>query len=232
MIAQFTGPTPAQWLIILALALFVVLVLSISQRNRRRAGSPRQYGREIDGATRRSEAVKKDLESLLVEINELTRSISGQFDERLVKLESLIARADQRIDALRNLAQPTITGGRVAVSAERVKVDDSATASISSPVGRGRAMDILVDDAADYTGHIASENLSATRLTQPSIPGHDAPVARLRGLENHPHQDVYALADQGRTPLEIAQSLSRAVGEVELILHLRRRTTTSTAPLS
>jgi hypothetical protein len=37
------------------------------------------------------------------------------------------------------------------------------------------------------------------------------------------HAEIYALADQGRTPWEIARSLDRPNGEVELILALRRR---------
>jgi DNA-binding NarL/FixJ family response regulator len=36
------------------------------------------------------------------------------------------------------------------------------------------------------------------------------------------HVQVYTLADQGRTPLEIAQQLNRPSGEIELILALRR----------
>jgi hypothetical protein len=37
------------------------------------------------------------------------------------------------------------------------------------------------------------------------------------------HADVYSLADQGRSPLEIAQQLNRPRGEIELILALRAR---------
>jgi len=36
------------------------------------------------------------------------------------------------------------------------------------------------------------------------------------------HVQVYTLADQGRSPLEIAQQLNRPSGEIELILALRR----------
>lgn len=37
------------------------------------------------------------------------------------------------------------------------------------------------------------------------------------------HADVYALADQGRDPYEIASALGRPRGEVELILALRKK---------
>jgi hypothetical protein len=39
------------------------------------------------------------------------------------------------------------------------------------------------------------------------------------------HAEIYALADQGRRPLEIAQQLGRPSGEVELILALRQQAT-------
>jgi hypothetical protein len=43
--------------------------------------------------------------------------------------------------------------------------------------------------------------------------------------ENPPdprHADIYALADQGRSPAEIARQLNRPSGEIELILALRQ----------
>jgi len=36
------------------------------------------------------------------------------------------------------------------------------------------------------------------------------------------HQEIYRLADQGKSPPEIARELGRTTGEVELILNLRR----------
>jgi hypothetical protein len=38
----------------------------------------------------------------------------------------------------------------------------------------------------------------------------------------HRHAEIYSLADQGRAAADIAHELSRPVGEVELILSLRR----------
>lgn len=55
------------------------------------------------------------------------------------------------------------------------------------------------------------------------------PRARVRhestGAESvSSHREVYELADQGMSPLEIAQRLDRPTGQVELILNLRRGT--------
>jgi hypothetical protein len=57
----------------------------------------------------------------------------------------------------------------------------------------------------------------------PSTPREPAPEAAMEP-EIHPdprHADIYALADQGRTPQEIARQLNLPSGEIELILALR-----------
>lgn len=46
----------------------------------------------------------------------------------------------------------------------------------------------------------------------------------LQGLDTPAlqHRDVYALADEGLTPVQIAQRLSKPTGQIELILNLRK----------
>ncbi len=60
---------------------------------------------------------------------------------------------------------------------------------------------------------------------QPTVevkPRHSAPMASLDTSAGNSHRDVYALADEGLTPVQIAQRLSKPTGQVELILNLRR----------
>jgi DNA-binding NarL/FixJ family response regulator len=69
------------------------------------------------------------------------------------------------------------------------------------------------------------------QLKQAGQGGGSMPVEREHAPDQVPepadvdprHAEVYALADQGRTPPEIAQQLGRPHGEVELILALRTR---------
>ena len=56
-----------------------------------------------------------------------------------------------------------------------------------------------------------------TRLIEPK------PQPRGEGVDAS-HLDVYELADNGHTPVEIAKRLDRPTGQVELILNLRRGT--------
>jgi hypothetical protein len=54
--------------------------------------------------------------------------------------------------------------------------------------------------------------------------------APLAGLDAPPlaHRDVYALADDGLSPVQIAQRTGKPTGQIELILQLRRAMTAST----
>jgi hypothetical protein len=53
-------------------------------------------------------------------------------------------------------------------------------------------------------------------------PGNPAPSPAVDSR----HAEIYALADTGRGPTEIAEQLGRPRGEIELILALRPRSTT------
>lgn len=66
----------------------------------------------------------------------------------------------------------------------------------------------------------AEENQNISKIPQP--PAKAPVVAEKPETPPDPrHGDVYALADQGRSPVEIAHHLNRPNGEVELILALR-----------
>ena len=55
------------------------------------------------GSLSRQRGVERQMETLVVELSEMTRQISAQLDTRSAKLEQLIQDADQRIESLRHL---------------------------------------------------------------------------------------------------------------------------------
>jgi hypothetical protein len=92
---------------------------------------------------------------------------------------------------------------------------------------RSSKLELLMKEADQKIALLQSLSNGQTSLNQPSdspisspakssATGVDAPAVDPR------HVQVYTLADQGRTPLEIAQQLNRPSGEIELILALRR----------
>jgi len=80
----------------------------------------------------------------------------------------------------------------------------------------------------------ADEKIAALRAAGGIVPrqSHDESPAETASTLSMPleapidprHAEIYALADQGRRPIEIAQQLGRPSGEVELILALRAET--------
>jgi len=122
----------------------------------------------------RQRNVERQMESLLVELSEMSRQITSQLDTRSQKLEALIQEADDKIAELKRLSsspRPAIES-RPAESYER----QSLLAPMESPTN--------VDPR---------------------------------------HSEIYHLADQGQTAMDIARQLGRPRGEIELILALRAR---------
>ncbi len=209
MLAEITSPTPQQWLVILALTLFIIVMFNISRRRRQSDGSPKQYRREIDGATRQNAAMRKDLEALIVELNELARVVNGQIETRFAKLEHTIKDADERIRTLRDLLE-------------------QAESLPASPTGSRSGVDIVVNDETDRDvierAVISANRAASSFATSDPVSIDDPPQETAVDVL---HRRVYALSDAGKTALEIAETMDRAVGEIELILHLRRRAATS-----
>lgn len=177
VVAEASKSSNNSWLIMCAAIMMAIFVIMNMRRRRSPDGSPKQDRHEIDSANSQTIAIKRSLEKLLVELEELSRKIHGQIDTKFSKLDQSIVDADKRISVLR----------------------------------------ILLDEAKRTTGQAsntpdtpsASDDESSNRPTNPTR----EPDER--------HRQIYNLADQGRTPVQIAQELGTTTGEVELILNLR-----------
>jgi len=184
-----------------AIVLATVVIMNM-RRRRPLDGSPKQYRREIDSAVTQSTAVKRDMEQLLVELEKLSRHINAQIDTKFAKLEQSIADADKRISALRILIDEV----------KRVRCEtDLAGGTGESSSGR----------SSRTTGAQPTDDTQAgASSTTEAPPPQECGVARRSDERYH---RIYELADDGRTPVQIAQELGQTVGEVELILNLRGR---------
>ena len=86
--------------IILGLGAFVVLYMVIRPMMRRK-NDPFQKPFAARSLTQQR-SVERQMESLLVELSEMSRQLSAQLDTRAMRLELLIKEADEKIDALRD----------------------------------------------------------------------------------------------------------------------------------
>lgn len=169
----FKGTTVSQ-MVMLAVGVVGLLVLlgSTRRRVRRSQQSSGVSVRERYADLQHEASSSRDVETVMRELDQLSRQIHGRLDTKLAKLEAVIRDADERIDRLSRMARAGNGAGTV---------------------------DVTLDP---------EDPLAATP----------------RGSESadSPHASVYQLADGGRSPIEIAEALGRATGEVELILSLRK----------
>ncbi len=142
----------------------------------------------------------------MVRLNELARQINAQIDTRFAKLEQSIADADRRIRFLRVLLE-------AAKQARLFEADDPALIKLAEESAQ--------EPPPPAAGPWPSITTSQTQRPDQSLPL-DAAEDKLR-LAQDPTDAVYELSDQGRNIVEIAQTLGRSAGEVELILNLRGR---------
>jgi DNA-binding NarL/FixJ family response regulator len=136
--------------------------------------------------------VERDLQNLMVEVLDTARQMTAQLDMRAARLELLVKEADVRLAALKAAASDGATGPAAPV--------------VERPI-------------------IARAFPAVTPLTieapAPAPVVEEAEPARPETPPDPRHSEVYAMADQGRTPQDIARQLNRPNGEVELILALR-----------
>ena len=182
---------PGQWAVI---ALGVVTVLYVAVIRPMRKGKRKDPLERPSGqqfSLAQQRAVEREMSNLLVEYEEMLRRMTAQLETRAARLELLINQADERLVRLQALA--------------------AATAPASQPQnGAGRSGPPAETAAAAALPESDASESSMERLSPlPSM------------AETSPHGPVYELADQGRTPRQIAQQLDRPYGEIELILALR-----------
>jgi hypothetical protein len=148
---------------------------------------------------------------LLLELEEFSRRTNAQLDTKCAKLEQLIHDADERIARLNggnahHTAAPTSSVSiQSHVAREHARQPTAATPPTEK---KPHTPQEIRAAARQQRSQARSANPGASRRTGPTPPG-------------TPNERVYQLADEGRTPIYIAQELDLTLGEVELILRLR-----------
>jgi len=150
-VLAFGGISTQQYALIAALVLALFVLFRIGRQPRQ--GSPKAYRREIDAATARTTATKKDMEQLMIQLDELARTINSQIDTKFARLEHSIREADRRIAALRILLDAARSAGASLGHAELLpacKEADATTANAApengaSPGSRNQRIYELAD---------------------------------------------------------------------------------------
>ncbi len=133
------------------------------------------------------------------------------------RLESLAAEQDVKADMQELLGELSSLARKI-----NAQIDTKFAKLEAAMADADRRIDVLQRLTRTARGEPA---VDVTIADEPAeLPADGAcPEPAVEPVRADRHAAVYALADEGKGPVEIAQTLGRTPGEVELILALRRR---------
>lgn len=150
------------------------------------------------------------VERAMSDAEQLARRLAATMENKAARLELLIEEADRKLEEL-----------------NRAVSQASRTTPERTPAPRRTLDPTLLDrarveqDRAERNGHHEPTPLPITPTTnaraEPTHTGSDHP-----SHADPVHRRIWALADDGMPPMDIARSLNQPVGQVELILNLRK----------
>lgn len=157
--SSFFSQEQAPWLIIGAgVFLITYIVIRPFMRRKKDPFDKPAFGRSLS----QQRTVERQMESLLVELTEMTRQMSAQLDTRAAKLEQLLEEADRKIIQLRQASDDT-PPGRVPNAVEvRADIDttyprSSAASVATQPTDPDHAPVYHLADAGKSIAQIAAE---------------------------------------------------------------------------
>ncbi len=197
-------------LLVLGMIILVFLVMRAlrrtSQTNKARTnamGSPAERIAEIH---HRAEQSMAPSEKLMVDAEAMARRLGAVLDNKAARLELLIEEADRKLDQL-NRATNRTPGG-----AAHPKAEDQ-----TQPRPAPRTIDpTLLDRARMEQDQEERETRVAGRIEPEPVPEPERPEISIS-------DQIHELALSGKSSKEIASELKQPIGQVELILNLRKR---------
>jgi hypothetical protein len=170
----------------------------------------------------RQRAIEGDMTALLVEYEQMMRTMTSQIDMRSAKLEVLLREVDEKLAALKAAvaaanAAPTVAASNPAPT-QPVVIPAAVAEVPHENVAAAAPATAVAVAAVPSNAHADRLARDARSLIEAAAVLHNEPAAPAE-----PHAEIYALADRGLSYRQIAHQLDRAYGEIELILALRPR---------
>jgi ABC-type transporter Mla subunit MlaD len=196
-------------MLLAGVVLLTFFSLMLVRRNRQRSQANSRRVRAEFESLRQHKALRGSLDDLLLQIEEMARRVNAQLDTKFAKLETVVHHADERIRRLERLVQEA-AAARAAMS--RTAAESPPQTAAQAP-GHPPQVDVLIDDPPTVEPQAAE--------TQPAqAPPAERPTPAPATYNQM--KRVYELADHGLTALKIAEKLHLPIGEVELVLNIRR----------
>ena len=92
-------------LLVLGILGLTIVLKSTYRRVNKSRRQPRSTARQLYADLQKKSEVKRDVEDVMLELDQLARQIHGRIDTKFAKLEAVIRDADERIDKLSRLTR-------------------------------------------------------------------------------------------------------------------------------
>ncbi|MGD8451427.1 MAG: hypothetical protein PVJ57_06375 [Phycisphaerae bacterium] len=176
------------------------------RRNQRRVAASAEHSRDELRTLREQAALPSTMSELMVQLEEFSRRINAQLDTKFARLETVVRDADDRIAKLKQLL---------------TQLGEAPPQAVRKAPPAARAPRSEVRPATDNDA--PPKRPAPPAAAPPAKPSADPVAVNPDLLPRHETaQRVYALADRGATPIQIAEETDLPLGEVELLLNLRQ----------
>ena len=216
----------------------VAIMLIMLRRHQFRGATRRDVAREQLANLREQGRLHQSMDDLLIQLEEVSRRVSAQVDTKFAKLEQVVRDADVRIARLERLlgkhegdrsttrapaAQPSMPPTTPPSLSQSPAQAPPAKSPVSPGPSTPREPSASREKRNRQTRADASNRPNASSPARPASPAANPPAADPPANNIDPRfQHVYDLVDAGHSPIQAAEALSLPLGEVELILNLRR----------
>jgi hypothetical protein len=205
--------------LLLACGAGLLIFLTIVRMRKRYAqggAEPLSAKERLEGIRRRA-AAHDQTGSAMAEVEELTRRCAAHLDNKAERLEYLLELAEGRIAELEQLLgqQANQAGATQQPPAPQADAPDPTA---QTPAAADNYSFPQPPEATFGSDKDATDSAEAPARRDAAPP---PPPAQAGRATDPLTRQIYELADEGQTPVEIARRLDEQVGKVELILALR-----------
>lgn len=201
-------------LLIGGMVLIVFLVMRslrrTSQKNRARSNAMGTPSERIAEIREQAASSMEPSRKMMVDAEDIARRLGAALDNKAARLELLIEEADAKLDQL----------NRVLANGNGRDTAEQAPHSAPQPQSPSRTLDPSLLDRARVEQDIEDRQSRVVGRIEPESPKQSqrAPAPEISITDR-----IHELALAGKTSKEIASELRQPIGQVELIMNLRKR---------
>lgn len=145
----------SEWVLLAGLLLIILALLMTLRKKRRTISGPNLTAREHLGRLKEEQGLRSDLESLMVDIEQLAKRLGSQLDAKVIQVEKLVAEADRRIEILRNLkATPPAGNDGATQAAPLTAPPDPLTQSVYDLADAGKSPPEIASETGEHLGKV------------------------------------------------------------------------------